>query len=66
LTISYALPQSIVGPGKILKNVKVFVDGRNLLTVTKYFGPDPEADTNLVYGGYPDTKQYTMGVKATF
>jgi len=66
LTISYLLPAPITGPGKVLKKVTVFVEGRNLFTVTKYFGPDPEADTNLTYGAYPNTKQYTMGVKATF
>jgi TonB-linked SusC/RagA family outer membrane protein len=66
LTASYSLPDALAGPDKGIKNIKIFVDGRNLLTVTKYFGPDPEADTNLVYGQYPNTKQYTVGVKATF
>jgi len=66
LNISYALPAPITGPDKVLKKVSVFIEGRNLFTVTNYFGPDPEADTNLVYGAYPNTKQYTVGVKATF
>ena len=66
LTISYSLPDVIAGPGKTLKNVKIFLEGRNLFTVTSYFGPDPEVDENLTYGAYPNTKQYTMGVKATF
>ncbi len=66
LTIGYTLPKSITGDNKAFKTVKIFVDGRNLFTVTKYFGPDPEVDSNLVYGQYPNTKQYTVGFKATF
>jgi hypothetical protein len=65
LNIGYSLPKSVTGDTKAFKSIKVFVEGRNLFTVTKYFGPDPEADTNLVYGQYPNTKQYTVGVKAT-
>jgi TonB-linked SusC/RagA family outer membrane protein len=65
LNIGYSLPKSVTGDSKAFKSIKVFVEGRNLFTVTKYFGPDPEADTNLVYGQYPNTKQYTVGVKAT-
>jgi TonB-linked SusC/RagA family outer membrane protein len=66
LTLGYDFPKSIIGDGKVIKALKLFVDGRNLFTVTKYFGVDPEIDENLVYGQYPDTKQYTLGVKATF
>jgi len=66
LTVGYTLPKSITGNNAAFKAINIFVDGRNLFTVTKYFGPDPEVDSNLVYGQYPNTKQYTVGVKGTF
>lgn len=66
LNIGYTLPKSITGDGKAFKSVKVFFEGRNLFTVTKYFGPDPEVDSNLVYGQYPNTKQLSFGIKGTF
>ena len=39
---------------------------RNLFTITNYKGADPEFDTNLTYGAYPNTKQFTIGAELTF
>ena len=47
-------------------NVKVYLTGRNLLTWTKYLGPDPEADTNVALGTNPNTKQLIFGVDFQF
>ena len=42
---------------------KVFVTGQNLLTWTKYFGPDPE----FALSGYtPPLKSYTLGFQLNF
>ncbi|MDP9081776.1 MAG: SusC/RagA family TonB-linked outer membrane protein [Bacteroidota bacterium] len=65
LTLSYTLPDALLAHTKVIKGVKFFVEGRNLFTITKYTGPDPEIDSNLSYGEYPDTKQYSFGIKAT-
>ena len=37
-----------------------------LFTVTKYKGYDPEVDSNIQLGNYPNTKQYSFGVELTF
>jgi len=66
LSIAYTVPSSILKKTNVIKNFKVFLTGRNLLTVTKYSGPDPEIDSNLTTGANPNTKQYTVGVEITF
>ena len=66
LSIGYALPESIIKKTVAFKNAKVFLSGRNLITVTKYSGPDPEVDSNLTTGANPNTKQYTVGIELTF
>lgn len=44
------------------KSVKIYFQGQNLLTFTKYFGPDPEF-RNIGY--LPPLKTYSMGVLIT-
>jgi hypothetical protein len=66
LSVGYSVPASITKKTKAFKGAKVFLTGRNLITVTKYSGPDPEVDSNLTTGVNPNTKQYTVGVELTF
>ncbi len=66
LIVSYKLPSSILAKTKTFTNARVYLTGRNLLTYTKYLGPDPEVDSNLTTGANPNTKQYTIGVELTF
>jgi TonB-linked SusC/RagA family outer membrane protein len=66
LIIAYKLPSSLLKKTKLFEGLRVFVTARNLFTVTKYLGPDPEVDSNLTYGVYPNTKQYSAGIEITF
>ena len=66
IQLSYELPQNIVQRSGILSRARVYVTGRNLLTFTKYTGYDPEPDTNVSLGIYPNSKQYSFGVELTF
>jgi len=66
LTLGYSIPQSILKRTKAVKGFRVFLTGRDLLTWTKYLGPDPEVDSNLSLGANPNTKQYSLGVQVTF
>ena len=60
------------GNSKYLKNLRVYVAGTNLLTITGYSGLDPE----LSYGGiefgrdqydvYPKARSVAFGVNASF
>lgn len=67
LTLSFTLPESVVRKtGSVVSGARVFVTGRNLLTFTKYMGPDPEVDSNISLGANPNTKQYSFGVELSF
>jgi TonB-linked SusC/RagA family outer membrane protein len=65
LTVSYTLPASLLKKN-VLNSVRIFGTVRNLLTFTKYLGPDPEIDSNLTVGAYPNTRQYAAGIEITF
>jgi hypothetical protein len=49
-----------------LTGARVYAIGRNLLTFTEYTGYDPEVDSNLQLGNYPNSKQFSFGVELTF
>lgn len=66
LTIGYDLPQSLLKKNHVVKAARFYVIGRNLLTFTKYLGPDPEVDSNLALGTNPNTKQMAVGLNVTF
>lgn len=72
VTLSYDLPRSILNKIK-MKNLGLYVTGRNLWLKTDYSGIDPE--TNLLgasnaqgldYFNMPGTRSYTLGLKVTF
>ena len=44
----------------VFRNVKIYIQGQNLLTVTKYFGVDPEF---LALGYLPPLKTYSFGLQ---
>jgi TonB-linked SusC/RagA family outer membrane protein len=62
LNLGYSLPKSLLEKIHVLKGVKVFVQGQNLFTWTKWRGLDPE--NNSVYGRfqYPNARTYTAGI----
>jgi len=50
-----------------LSNVRLYVDGSNLYTFTKFKGYDPEVGANGIYwGGYPRLRKWTFGLDITF
>lgn len=59
VSLSYLLkPQ-----GKYFQALKLYVQGQNLLTITNYFGIDPES----MYIGYvPPLKTLSLGIQLTF
>lgn len=62
LSFGYKLPQDFVT--KIgLKNVRFFIQGQNLLFITKYKGLNPEMETSGVdLNGTPRAKIYSAGI----
>ena len=78
LQLGYTLPKTLVSKWK-LSNVRLYVQGQNLFTVTGYQGADP--DLSLIsrdpfgardyylgvdLGGFPNPKQYMFGLNVTF
>lgn len=66
VTLSYNLPQAWLKYAKVLRNVRVYAQGQNLITWTKFEGFDPEDDANLTLGRYPTSRQFTFGLDVTF
>ena len=66
LQISYSLPKAWMNKTGFLAGLRVYAIGRNLLTFTNYTGYDPEVDSNLQLGNYPNSRQYSFGIELTF
>lgn len=66
LTFGYSVPKTILQRAKFIKGADLSITGRNLWTVTKYTGPDPEVDTNVSLGANPNTKQVVVGISFKF
>lgn len=75
ITLSYNLPNSLASRVG-MKNLQLTATGRNLLLFTPYSGIDPEVSMagnrggsgtiGIDYGGIPQTKGLTFGIKASF
>lgn len=66
IALSYTLPKSWMNASKVIRSVKIMASARNLFTITDFKGADPELDSNLTMGAYPNTKQFTVGAEITF
>jgi len=72
ITISYNLPKTLMSKSKFLANARVYVTGSNLLYITKFSGPSPEAPisngvvTGIYTGTYPTPRSFVMGVQVGF
>jgi TonB-linked SusC/RagA family outer membrane protein len=66
VTIGYNLPEKLVS--KIgLTGLRIYAQGQNLLTITKYPGQDPEVNyTGTAFYSYPTFKTWTLGLDVKF
>jgi hypothetical protein len=60
-TLSYQLPYELINKVHI-QNARVYMQGQNLITITKYLGGDPE---NRTISGLPPLKILTFGIQVT-
>lgn len=72
--IGYRIPSSALSKLRI-ESARIYVQGANLFTFTKYSGPDPEVGQSRVDGStafgldegtYPNTKQFLIGLNLSF
>lgn len=66
LTLGYQMSKPLLSKMKVFKGIEFYITGRNLWTITKYPGPDPEVDSNLTLGTNPNTKQAVVGLNLRF
>ena len=65
LSIGYTIP-AVITEQVGISNLRIYVSGDNLLTVTKYPGLDPERATSGNFTVYPQNKVYAIGINITF
>lgn len=58
LSLSYTVPSILKGI-----STNLYIQGQNLLTLTKYNGPDPENQSGMYL---PPLRQYTLGIRCSF
>ena len=66
LTVGYELSHSLLERQDFLTGAKVSLIGRNLLTFTRFKGPDPEPGGHIAYGRNPASKQLMIGLELRF
>ena len=73
VTLGYNVPSGWLGKWK-LSSARIYVNGQNLVTITRYSGYNPEVSVTGIdpltpgvdYGGYPIAKVYTLGLNVGF
>ena len=66
LMLSYSLPKELLAKTRFLSAARIYVQGQNLLTFTKFSGLDPESDVNVYKARYPQSRQFSFGLELTF
>ena len=66
LQVSYDFPKKWMDRTGFIAGFRIYAIARNLFTITKYSGYDPEVDSNLQMGVYPNSRQFTIGAEFTF
>ncbi|MCQ2147265.1 MAG: TonB-dependent receptor [Bacteroidales bacterium] len=66
LMVSYSIPSKLLAKTKVIRSVRCYLQGQNLLTLTGFSGLDPEGTANIYAAQYPMARQYTFGLDITF
>jgi TonB-linked SusC/RagA family outer membrane protein len=75
VSIGYSIPESVLKQAKFIDNIRLYLIGQNLLTITNYSGNDPEinghtasATAQNIGGGidfnsFPASRTFILGIK---
>ena len=66
ITLDYNFDQETLDKIGFFKNIRIFVQGTNLVTWTKWRGFDPETNELGDFFNYPSTPQLSTGLDVTF
>ncbi len=65
ITLSYSIPKNVLDRIRFGR-AKLFVNGKNLVTLSDWDGWDPETGSGLSAGAYPLLRSYTAGLNIEF
>lgn len=66
VNLSYTIPQSLLDRVKGISNIRVYLQGQNLLTWTRWTSFDPEDNNNIAQFEYPAARTITAGISLNF
>ncbi|WP_170111242.1 TonB-dependent receptor [Mangrovibacterium marinum] len=66
VSLSYSLPEKYLAKTKFFSAARVYAQGQNLWTLTKFSGLDPESTSNVYKAQYPASRQFTLGLEVSF
>ena len=66
VSLSYSLDPEMLAKSKVFKAVRVFVQGTNLVTWTKFRGFDPETTDPSPFFQFPIARTFSLGFDLTF
>ena len=66
LMLSYTFQPKTLAKMKGVGGARIYVQGQNLFTFTKFSGIDPESTSNVYAAQYPMSRQFSLGMELTF
>ncbi|WP_353780178.1 SusC/RagA family TonB-linked outer membrane protein [Winogradskyella sp. 3972H.M.0a.05] len=66
VTLSYTVDRDVLEKTNIFTGIRIYAQGQNLLTFTKWRGFDPESNINSTFFEFPTPRTYTVGVDINF
>ena len=66
VTLTYRLPSKWLKQTKLIESARIYAQGQNLLTFTKFSGMDPEFAGMNYAATYPMSRQFTIGAEISF
>lgn len=66
LMLAYNIPKSILKQVGFIDRVRIYAQGQNLVTWTKWTGFDPEDSNNIASYEYPTPRVYSFGLDVAF
>ena len=66
LMLSYTFQPATLAKMKGIGGARIYVQGQNLFTFTKFSGIDPESTSNVYAAQYPMSRQFSIGMELTF
>jgi len=66
ISLSYSFDKEVLERAKMFTGIRIFVQGTNLITWTKFRGFDPEGTVASTFFQYPVARTVSLGFDLTF